>query len=363
MPPRILHIGSGTEWRGGERQLLLLARGLRDRGAEPLIVAPPGSQLVQRLRRAGIATSSVSMRADWDLVAVRRIRSLMRTWTAELIHAHDPRAHALALVALLDRPRTQLVVTRRIPQPPRGIRHEYSSRVARFIATSRTVRETLVAAGVDPARVDLVYPGVPIPTVHEPRDWRVECRWPADAVICGVVGAGGDSAGSLLGSIADRLPLAARQRARLLIFGGAGTGHCVVSGVEAFRAGVVDEIQPALAGADLLLHLATTPSLGTAVIDAMALGVPPIAFAVSTLAELIETDRTGILVPAADVDVFARATAEMVLSDSRRLSLAVDGPARAARFSVEAMVSGIEETYRTVLALPLPATHASSKPG
>ena len=349
MPPRILHIGSGSEWRGGERQLLLLARVLRDRGYEPLVLVPPRSLLVQRLRRAGIATSAVPMRADWDLVAARRIRALLRTWSAELVHAHDPRAHALALIALLDRPRIPLVVTRRIPQPPRGIRHEYSSRVTRFVATSTMIRTTLASAGVDPRRVDVVYPGVPAPAVETPRDWRRECRWPADAVICGIIGLGTDDGGVVISTLAERLSSDARRRARLLIFGGAGTGPCTIAGVDAFRAGFVDEVQPALAGVDVLLHLATAPTVGTAVIDAMALGVPPIAFAISGLSELIESDRTGILIPPGDIDGLAEAVSGIITDDGERKRLADRGPARAERFSVDAMVSGIEAVYRKAI--------------
>ena len=170
MPPRILHIDSGHEWRGGQRQVLLLARGLRERGYEPLVVAPPGSPLVQRLRRVGVATSAVVMRGPWDLVAARRIRSLARTWNAQIVHAHDPRAHALALVALLDRPRVPLVVTRRTTHAPRGIRRRYSARVTRFIATSRAVAESLRSTDIGRARVAVVPPGVPHPTVATPRD-------------------------------------------------------------------------------------------------------------------------------------------------------------------------------------------------
>src|SRR5688572_8980385 len=139
MPPRILHLDSGLEWRGGQWQVLLLARSLPRLGYDPHVVASPGRSLVQRLRRAAVATSAVTMRGPWDLVAARRIRALVRTWNAQVVHAHDPRAHALALIALLDRPRIPLIVTRRAAHPPRGIRRRYGARVTRFVATSRAV--------------------------------------------------------------------------------------------------------------------------------------------------------------------------------------------------------------------------------
>ena len=350
MASRILHIDSGREWRGGQRQVLLLARGLRQRDYEPLVVAAPGSPLVQRLRRAGIATSAVPMRGDWDLVAARRIRALVRTWNAGIVHAHDARAHAIALIALLDRPHVPLIVTRRVAQPPRGIRRQYATRVTRFLAASETVRDALERGGVEPERVEIVYPGVPAPAVEKARNWRVECRWPPESVICGVVGAGTDVDGSLLWSIAERMSPDARRRARIVTFGGTGSGAFDLAGVPAFRAGFVDEIHPALAGVDVLLHLATSEGVGTALIDAMALKVPPITFAVSGFTALVDPRRTGVIVPAGDVGAFADALSHLILADTERQTLAAQGPARSAQFSVERMVDRVEGEYRRALA-------------
>ena len=346
MPPRILHVDSGEDWRGGQRQLLLLARGLRDRGYEPLVVATPGSALVQRLRRAGLATSAVAMRGDWDPVAARRVRTLARTWNAEIVHAHDPRAHAIALFALLDRPHVPLVVTRRVSQPPRGIRRQYASRVARFLVPSRAVGDSLLAAGVAEDRVDVVHPGIPKPVVHHRRDWRAECGWPRDTVLCGVIGSTAPPGADLLVDIAERLTTRARQRVRLVLFGGSTTGPERIAGVDAVRVGFVDDIHPALAGVELLLHLTTADGLGTAVIDAMALGVPPVAFASPGVHDLIAPGHSGILIPNADVDEMAAAASRLVSSSSARRFLATRGPEQAARFTVDTMIDRVERAYR-----------------
>ena len=52
--PRILHVDSGRSWRGGQRQVFLLATGLRDLGYRTLVVAPTGSPLIRRAERAGL---------------------------------------------------------------------------------------------------------------------------------------------------------------------------------------------------------------------------------------------------------------------------------------------------------------------
>jgi glycosyltransferase involved in cell wall biosynthesis len=187
--------------------------------------------------------------------------------------------------------------------------------------------------------------------VSKPRDWRTECRWPRDSVVCGIVGAMTAEKGvATLSEIGARIPDASRSRIRLVLLGGQSAGSQSVGGLTAFRAGFVDEIHAAMAGLDILLHPSSAEGLGTAVIDAMALGVPPIAFRVGGLPELIQDQRSGILVPAGDVGAFAAATDRLVRDEALRASLAAAGPGRAAEFSVDRMVRGTQAVYDAVLA-------------
>ncbi len=349
MSLRILHVDSGREWRGGQRQVFLLARGQREQGHEPLVVAAADTPLLHRLRNVGLAASAVRMRADWDIAAARRLRNLIRTWRPDVVHAHDARAHALTLGALLGRRELPLVVTRRVAFIPRG-RLKYGPRVARFIAISHAVRDALERGGVPASRIDIVYSGVPVPRVTSPRDWRAERGWDADTVVCGVVGAMTAEKGiRLLAGIGERLDPALRARVRLVLLGGQATGRDVLGGIEAYRAGFVDEVHRAMSGLDMLWHPSSAEGLGTAVIDAMALEVPPVAFAVGGLPELIVDGVSGLLVPPGDVEAFAGAVSTLLADEARRATLGAAGPDRALEFGVGRMIAGTEQTYRTVL--------------
>lgn len=347
---RILHVDAGRDWRGGQRQVLLLARYQREHGHEPVVAAPPDSPLIQRVRAAGLAASAMRVRAEWDLAAVRRLRAITRTWRPDIVHAHDARAHAIALAALVGRREIPLIVTRRVTFVPKG-RVKYGARVARFIAISRAVRDALQRGGVPVERIDVVYSGVPAPEVRHRRDWRSECRWPADSVVCGVVGAMTEEKGvAILTDIAQGLTTDARQLARIVLLGGTAAGLTAIGGVPAYRAGFVDAVHDAMAGLDVLWHPSSAEGLGTAVIDAMALGVTPIAFAVGGLPELIEPEQSGILVSPGDVDGFAREASRLIVDSDARARLAIHGRDRASRFSVQQMAEGTLATYRRVLA-------------
>ena len=62
-------------------------------------------------------------------------------------------------------------------------------------------------------------------------------------------------------------------------------------------------------------------------IDALALGVPPVAFAVGGLPELVVTGLHGLLVLPDDTAAFAGAVTELVTDASFRATLARAGPA------------------------------------
>jgi L-malate glycosyltransferase len=348
---RVLHLDSGASWRGGQRQVLLLALGLRERGHEPFLIGSPGSPLVEKARAEGLAVAAISMAADWDVRAARRIRARMRTWSVDLIHAHDARSHALAMIALIGRNELPLVVTRRVPFPPRSVRLKYGSRVTRFIAISNAVRDAMVQGGIDASRITIVHSGIAHRThVVAPRDWRAELGWPAESVISGIVGAMTAEKGvDALASIASALDPAVKSRTRVILLGGSSTGSQEIQGLTVHSAGFVSDIDPAIAGLDVLWHPSRSEGLGTSIIDAMSLGVPPIAFRVGGIPEVIQHEQSGLLVPAGDARAFATAAARLVEDAGLRRRLGDAAKERAKTFDAREMTKGTEEVYQSVL--------------
>lgn len=348
---RILHLDSGATWRGGQRQVLLLMLGLRELGHEPFLIGAPDSPLVHKARAAGLPVGSIPMAADWDLRAAGRIRARMRAWNVDLVHAHDARSHALAMLSLIGRREMPLVVTRRVAFTPRSVKLKYGPRVNRFIAISNAVRQAMTAAGIDASRISIVRSGVQTPSSSViPRDWRAELDWPRDAIVCGVVGAMTTEKGvDLLGAIGSAMPAWVRQRVRIVLLGGQKSTIAESGGLTIHSAGFVSDIDPAVAGLDILLHPSRVEGLGTAVIDAMALGVPPIAFAVGGIPEVIDHDVSGILVPAADTVAFAAELSRLVEDEGTRPRLGEGARQKARAFDAGRMTKETEAVYNEVL--------------
>jgi glycosyltransferase involved in cell wall biosynthesis len=348
---RILHLDSGATWRGGQRQVFLLARGLREEGHEQFLIGSPGSPLVEKARAAGLAVAAIPMAADWDVRAARRIRARMRAWNVDLVHAHDARSHALAMIALLGRARMPLIVTRRVAFTPRSARLKYGPRVTRFIAISNAVRDAMAEGGIDPSRISVVHSGIAPRVEHvTARDWRGELGWPENSVVAGIVGAMTSEKGlDQLGEISQHLDASARADLRVVLLGGDKTIDTRAGGLQVHPAGFVEAIDEAIAGLDLLLHPSRSEGLGTSIIDAMSHGIPPVAFAVGGIPEVIEHEKSGILVPPGDVGTFAAWVSRLTVDSGLRAQLGEAAKVRAKTFDASLMTKETEAVYQEVL--------------
>ena len=245
---RILHIDTGEELRGGQRQVLLLLDALSEAGHESVLLAPKGGPLEGLARMAGIPVSAATAKELWRL-----------SGQAALVHAHDARAHTIAAIAS----RRKFVVSRRVAFPiHRSLASSWKyQRASRFLAVSQFVARELMAAGVREEKIDVVYDGV---EVNGPMaSWSAQ--FPAVA-------------------LASQDP----QKGRDLVEKAAELAQIPV---------VFSENLPAdLRRASMFVYITRSEGLGSAVLLAMSMGVPVIASAVGGLTEVFEDGVSGIFV-------------------------------------------------------------------
>jgi glycosyltransferase involved in cell wall biosynthesis len=129
------------------------------------------------------------------------------------------------------------------------------------------------------------------------------------------------------------------------MLGGKKRGELEIGGVSSYSAGFIEDITSAIAGVDILLHPSRSEGLGTSVIDAMSVGVPPIAFSVGGLSEVIEHEKNGLLIPQGDVEEFGRAAEILMRDGDFRRYLGANARLRASQFSADAMTEDTEAVY------------------
>jgi glycosyltransferase involved in cell wall biosynthesis len=111
--------------------------------------------------------------------------------------------------------------------------------------------------------------------------------------------------------------------------------------------GFVDDLPSLYWGAAATIVTSRYEGFGLPALEAMAAGSPVVAFANSSLPEVV--GEGGLLVADGDISAFVVAV-ELLLSDeSRRADTVTAGLARAATFTVDAMIDGHVNVYRSVV--------------
>lgn len=311
-----------TEWRGGQNQALLLLKGLLARGHAPELVAKQGSALAERAAAAGVTLHGVpDRRATFH--AFRRLTKLFAKRVPDIVHANEPHALTAAWLARANRV-APLVVSRRVGYPlSRGWIAKSRYRAARrIIANSRWVAENVAACGIPQGQIVVIHEGVEVSaplTLEERRSARR--RW------------GISDNQPLLGCtsvfLADKghewliRALAALQtefpNCRLLLAGDGPLRPKLESlardlGISdrVLFPGFVKDIDSVYAALDVFLLPSFFEALNNSLLAAMALEVPCIAFAKGALPEIIEHQRSGLLVSGPDVAELRGAVARIL---------------------------------------------------
>ena len=357
MTTRVVHVASGREWRGGQRQVWLLARELARLGdVEQVVVTGRGSELAERLVRDGVRVRAVRWSAGLDPRVLPDLIAELRSSPA-VAHAHD--AHALTLAGvgarLTGRPR---VATRRVDFHLR--RPGFWTRADRVIAISRAVADVLVADGVRPERVTIVHSGIVPEEIRgmERLGVRERLGLGPEATIAASVGA-----------LVPHKDHATLLRAAARLACPFPSLHWVVAGEGPARGalerlarelrldgrvhliGHIDEPARLVADADLFIMSSREEGLGTSVLEAMAIGIPIASTTAGGLPEMLG-DGAGVLAPPGDPDALADAVSRLLSEPglaravTERASLAVE------RFTAARMAAAVRSVYRSCASYP-----------
>jgi glycosyltransferase involved in cell wall biosynthesis len=228
---------------------------------------------------------------------------------SDLTHAHDAHSHTQA--ALLSG--APLIVSRRVSFPVRGGLSTWKyGRASHFIAVSNCVKNVLIAAGVKPEKISVVYDGVPLLS-------------PAIA--------------------SERIVIPASHDRRK------GTALALeAASLAGVSAQLSKDLESDLPGAGLFVYITYSEGLGSGILLAMSSGVPVVASNVGGIPEIVEDGKSGLLAGNTAQEI---AAAILRLKDDPPFAARLAERARLAiveRFSIPVMVAETIRTYERVLA-------------
>jgi glycosyltransferase involved in cell wall biosynthesis len=364
---RIVHIDTGLSLRGGQRQMLMLARGLRERGHEQVIVCLEGTTLEERAQRLGFRVFSLPAYDPGHAFGILLWRDQLKTWAPHILHAHDGRGQTLAWLASMGLP-VRRVASRRVtffPSDRWTYRLKYGRTCHAVVAVSENIRELSVQAGVPPERITVIPDGIEVPAELPSATERLRLRnsWQCkdDDFVVGLLGAstpekGQDLALAALELLADNLP-----EARLVLAGDevAIPGDRLMHGAgpnstRIIRLGPLEDLASLFPGLDLFVMPSKAEGLGSSALWAMAYGLPVVATRVGGLPEIVVENETGWLIPPGSPQALADAILLASRDREKLIEFGRNGRKRADGFSAAIMVTRTETLYQHLVGDKLP---------
>jgi glycosyltransferase involved in cell wall biosynthesis len=348
---RILYAFHSHHAGGIEQHLVTLMQGMHNRGHQVAFAGPQDSWIMDRLREQALTGWHVPYHGFFDPYSLLRLARLTRLFQPDLLHGHANRGtHYAGLVSRLTG--IPCIAT---AHSTNACKH--FGRAIHIIAVSDATRAFLISEGYDSKRVTTVHNGIAMP----PRptaliDLRGELRLPTNTRLVGVVARfirdkGQDLALAALAQLDptvhliligdDATPWGAKMRDQAVASGCGARVHFM-----GFRA---DAVQ-LMSSLDCLWAPSRRESLGIALIEASAQGVPAVATRVGGHPEVIIDGVNGLLVPPSDADAIAQATRRLLASDRLRISIGQAARARYSQaFTLAGMLTRTEQHYHAML--------------
>ncbi len=292
---KILLADSGWKMRGGQWQTLYLAEGLREQGHHVTVLVRQGSLLWDLCGQSRLETKEVGL-------------TTMLTYSRnqDIVHVQDSHSHTLAALASL----SPFFVSRRVAFPVKQTwaSHKKYARAAGYLAVSQAAVRELKRVNIPADRIRVVYDGVP--DIH-----------PA-ALQQHIAGLKSEDPGKMNAL----MQLSCTEVSAELILS--------------------ENLSDALKGGLLFLYLSESEGLGSAVLLAMAAGMPIVASRVGGLPEAVDEGFSGLLV---QNNKTAVSKAIQAVREDRNLALRFSENARRRYlqlFTLEHMVANTLTAYK-----------------
>ncbi|HEY0590232.1 MAG TPA: glycosyltransferase family 4 protein [Thermoanaerobaculia bacterium] len=388
---RLLWLIDSLNLGGAERLAVTFARAAGGRH-ELLVCALKtigGNPMERPLRELGVEVINLEARNLRDRAALQRLAAIVRERRIELIHAHL--TYASTWGAMVARRTGVPLVATLHTLPVRGrlfsrdrVRQSIMAfllrrRASRVIAVSgdqarawirrRLLPETLIA--VVPNGVELPSENGRFAATTSPSQ-TPGAGWGANALVLGTAAVLRDGKGIdvLLRAFA-RVVREAHDITLKIAGDGPLRRHLereggrLGLGSHVHWLGYRDDVPSLVRTFDVFVHPALFDALPTAVLEAMAAGVPVVASATGGIPEIITDGENGLLVPPGDEEALAGAIHRLLRHRTMLRELGAAGRARVeAEFSAERWVERLEAIYReAVKGNPGPSPSASPSPG
>ena len=356
---KILQISSASSFGGGERYVTDLTNSLIARGHDLYLAVRPQSPLPRHVQLPPEKILTLPLRNALDVPSAHELDRYVRRRGIKIVHAHMARDYSLAAYATRRNRETKFVATRHVLFQLNRLHRHTLARATKVIAVSAAVARELRSQRILSDKQIAVIPnGVDVERFNRAGGFdRARLGLPEECL--------------LVGSIGELRTLKRHDdfiRAAALVAKKFPEAHFILAGVDPTASGEVrksleklvvelglndrfnfvgwlDQAEKLLCALDVFVSASETESFGLVIAEAMAAGTAVVATETEGAKEVIEDQKTGILVPIGDVEEIANAIITL-LENPGEIGLRAREAANT-KFSLKRMVDEIEKIYNT----------------
>ena len=356
---RVIHVDTERGWRGGERQAFWLAERLARQGHRSVMAVRPGEPLAAKAKEAALPIVPLSPHSEMGVLSAFSLRRAINREDADIVHAHTGHAVSLAAMGTMGT-RARMVLTRRVSFPLK--RNPASlwkyARADAMIAVCNATANSLVASGIESARITVAYSGVDLTRVIPPAapetlaSLGVRAGAPLVVMVAALVGHKDPitfvrameevrhSVPNVQALMVGDGNLRADVELEIAVLGIGDIVHL---------AGYREDADSLMTAADVVALSSSDDGIGGVVIDAMSFGKPVAATAAGGIPEAVINDETGLLVPVGDAEALGAAIARLLVDRDLAARMGANGIRRAPLFSIDNTVEKTLAVYERVL--------------
>ncbi len=377
---KVIQLIHGQHFGGAEKVVFQLATHLQPPEFVCEVICLSEGRLLTMLRDNDVAHHFIPMHAKLDFSVVLSIASILKKRHIDITHSHTGRTNLLARLSSILYPVKKLVTVQSpvLMDTNRTLRYKKINYLVErlsarwsdfFVCVSEEGKRNLLAQGVSPEKVDVIYNGADFSstitlTPAEKKTLRFELGLDNRAPVVGMIAQlrprkGAEYFIRAVPEIKKRIP-----ESRFLVVGDAefviGRDYSGELKQLAEELGVSDVIKftgfrPDADRIMEILDVLVLPSLfgeglPLVLLEGMAHGLPIVATRTSGNIEVVLEGENGFLVDAADASSLAHSILTLLLSDELRHNFGEKGKERAQqKFSLDLMIEGYKKIYRALM--------------
>jgi len=367
-PYTILHTIDSEGPGGAETVVLNLATRLNTAVFRSIVLVPPGSWLSSRLKEQGVPVLEVSWKVWWDLRGPWKMIDVVRKHKVDLIHSHLPAQNFYScLVGVMTHTKTLAMyhgpVELEWSQNLKGrLRLWFVRRAADgVVVVCDLVKRLLVRLGFEKDRIALVYNGIdPSPyAAHGQPSLRRELGLPPEHKLVGMIANVRPSKGYDVFVQACAEVCKKHSDVTFLAVGDVNEEvaapikrmHERLSLGNRFRfLGFRSDVSRILKELNVFVLASTSEGMPLAILEAMAAGTPVISTNCGGIPEVIDHERTGLLVPPSDYSALSRAISRLFADPEYSGKLGTQAQDKFYKeFTLDGMIERYEKLYLSYL--------------